>query len=173
MSAPVMLNKPHGHDAILRAAGISRISPQGVVTSPADWESNNIVRAPLPLPIPIEGGKGQTVAGIPIHRNLSPSLAAVMAQIHRNHPESYAKLQFSGSFNPRPKRGQPNAFSLHSIGYAVDLNSQLYGFDPSRTWHVGDVVGWYRDVVNVFRAYGWKWGGDFGDVMHMQGADGY
>lgn len=29
------------------------------------------------------------------------------------------------------------------------------------------------ELVNLFRAHGWKWGGDFGDPVHFQYATGY
>lgn len=162
---------PHGPTAIKKFYSVKSITPEGIVTSPPNWESDNIVSVTLPAPMPTYDNAKTT--RIRIHKNLSVSLGAIMAQIQRNHPDSYKLLFFSGSFNPRAKRGQDGAFSLHSVGAAVDFNDSLFPFRSGHTYYESDMPLWFRAVINVFNAYGWEWGGIFGDSMHFQYATGY
>lgn len=68
---------------------------------------------------------------------------------------------FDGCYNVRPKRTN-KSFSLHSWGIAIDFNA----FENQ----LGKVPKMNSDVVNIFKAHGFDWGGDwsFPDGMHFQ-----
>lgn len=71
---------------------------------------------------------------------------------------------FDGCFNIRKIRGSEKRWSLHSFGLAVDFNAST-----NRMGTLGDM---HPEIVDIFRSYGWKWGGDFKrkDPMHFQRA---
>ena len=57
---------------------------------------------------------------------------------------------------------QSNLFSWHGYGLAVDV------IHRTKEWSVPDA--WFRDVADVFKAHGCKWGGDWThpDMPHFQ-----
>lgn len=68
---------------------------------------------------------------------------------------------YDGCFNIRQKRGG-SSLSLHSWGLAIDINasSNHYGAHPTMP----------REVVEIFHAEGFDWGGEWStpDGMHFQ-----
>ncbi len=71
---------------------------------------------------------------------------------------------FDGCFNIRKIRGSKTKYSLHAYGLAVDFNAAT-----NRMGTAGDM---HPDVVDIFTACGWRWGGYFKrrDPMHFQRA---
>jgi len=72
--------------------------------------------------------------------------------------------KFDGCFNIRKVRGSKKRWSLHSFGLAVDFNAS--------TNKMGTFGDMHPAVVDIFRCYGWVWGGEFKrkDPMHFQRA---
>ena len=70
--------------------------------------------------------------------------------------------KFDGCFNIRKIRGSKNRWSLHSFGLAIDFNAS--------TNKLGTFGDMHPDIFDIFRSYGWVWGGDFKrkDPMHFQ-----
>ena len=75
---------------------------------------------------------------------------------------------YGGCFNFRSKRSH-GKLSTHSWGISIDLN-------PETNW-TGGKGDMDQAVVNVFRSFGFKWGGDWSyrskDPMHFQFCTGY
>lgn len=71
---------------------------------------------------------------------------------------------FDGCFNIRKIRGSKKRWSLHSFGLSVDFNAS--------TNKLGTVGDMHPDIVDIFTAHGWVWGGNFkrSDPMHFQRA---
>lgn len=69
---------------------------------------------------------------------------------------------FGGCFNIRPIAGSNN-WSNHSWACAIDLSPKLNGFNMKATLS--------RVVIDVFKAHGARWGGDYRgrkDPMHFE-----
>lgn len=68
-----------------------------------------------------------------------------------------------GSIITNAKGGQ----SLHNYGLAVDfcliLDGKTMSYNEAKDFD-GDSIADWKEVVNVFKAYGWKWGGDFKSI---------
>ncbi|WP_316736294.1 M15 family metallopeptidase [Pedobacter aquatilis] len=68
-----------------------------------------------------------------------------------------------GSIVTNAKGGQ----SLHNYGLAVDfcliLDGKTMSYNEVKDFD-GDAVADWKEVVTVFKAYGWKWGGDFKSI---------
>jgi hypothetical protein len=75
---------------------------------------------------------------------------------------------FGGCYNFRSKRTS-GKLSTHSWGIAIDLNLE--------TNAQGTSGGMNPDVVEIFRRFAFKWGGDWSgkskDPMHFQFCTGY
>lgn len=75
-------------------------------------------------------------------------------------------------------------FSLHNYGLALDivllLDRDKDGKYTEVSWDTkgdfdSDMVSDWMEVVNIFKQYGWEWGGDwkFYDAPHFQKSFGY
>src|SRR5207253_6732431 len=55
-------------------------------------------------------------------------------------------------------------YSWHGYGLAVDVISK------SKLWKPDRGEGWFRDIAQIFKAHGCKWGGDWTkpDTPHFQ-----
>jgi LysM repeat protein len=117
-----------------------------------DWERQNIK---LMRDIPaLPGGR---IYG---HELLEPVFRAVFDEIMDKGFASSLHT-YDGCFVARHKMWDPRRdLSAHSWGIAIDLNAAT------------NMPGMRGDmdprVVEIFRAHGFKWGGDFGDPMHFQ-----
>lgn len=167
---PALIHPPNGLHDIKETYNCLEFDSNGVVLVPRNWGETNLAFAILPLALPTYDG--MKTAHICIHIKLVASLEAIMTQIHRNHPNSYNQLFFSGSYVPRMKRGIVEP-SVHATGAALDFNGDTFPLERGKVYVMSDMPLWFRDIVAVFHAYGWKWGGDFGDPMHFQAATGY
>lgn len=72
----------------------------------------------------------------------------------------------------------PAGLSVHNYGLAIDIVLIVNGKEAS--WNVkadfdGDGKADWMEVVNIFKQYGWEWGGDwkFYDAPHFQKTLGY
>lgn len=139
-------------------------APNGLAAIKARYgeAGQNIVTARLPL------GPGGAEINVRVNSRVLPKLRETLEDARQQ-----GLLQYIHSFDgmaiepPRLKRHLdgslvvPHQYSLHSWGVAFDINysSGEKNVNPA--------------LVNLFRAHGWKWGGDFGDPVHFQYATGY
>ncbi len=125
----------------------------GSIRIHGDWEARNIVRIELP--------------GMPAsrcNRVMVPQLyAAIEELIERGLYDHLDPSQFAGCFNARHiDRNPARPLSMHAWGLAIDFNA--------RDNALGAVPQMDPDVVNVFRRWGFTWGGDWRrpDGMHFE-----
>lgn len=117
-----------------------------------DWERQNIklMRHVPALP----GGK---IYG---HKLLEPVFRAVFGEIMDKGLAGSLRT-YDGCFVPRHKMWDPRGeLSAHSWGIAIDLNAAT-----NMPGMLGEMD---LRIVEIFRAHGFTWGGDFGDPMHFQ-----
>lgn len=96
------------------------------------------------------------------HKAMLPQLRAALTEIvdkglaDEIHPDEYA-----GCYYPRYIAGS-TSLSLHSFGIAVDLN-----VPGNQRGTVGEID---REVVAIFKSWGFGWGGDWSytDPMHFE-----
>jgi hypothetical protein len=123
-----------------------------VVPDPA-WVSAHIRTEQVPI-----------LGAVTCHRVMLPQLRAVLTEVvqrglaDRINPDEYA-----GCYYPRFIASDPaNGLSLHSWGIAVDLN-----VPGNQRGTVGEID---RQVVAIFKKWGFAWGGDWSytDPMHFE-----
>jgi hypothetical protein len=102
------------------------------------------------------------LGAVTCHRVVLPQLRAALTEVVSRglaaaiHPEEYA-----GCYYPRYIAGTTQ-LSLHSFGIALDLN-----VPGNRRGTVGEMD---RTVVEIFKRWGFAWGGDWAytDPMHFE-----
>jgi hypothetical protein len=131
------------------------------------WEAETLTRAPLPFPIPFSWEPTKSVSRLQCHVKLKDIFPAVFTTIRDNGLQPEIRT-FGGCFNFRGKR-TIDKLSTHCWGIAIDLNTQT-----NAQGGAGDMP---PEVVEIFRAAGFKWGGDWSgkskDPMHFQYCTGY
>jgi hypothetical protein len=128
-----------------------RVAGGGRVTPDAQWVARNIRTEPVPI-----------LGSVTCHRDLFPQLRAALLEVEQRglageiNPKEYA-----GCYYPRFIAGT-TTLSNHSFGLALDLNvpGNLRGT-------VGEMN---RVVVEIFKKWGFAWGGDWKwtDPMHFE-----
>jgi hypothetical protein len=121
-------------------------------------------------------GKPISSKGFRFHKKAAPALLEVLNDIWEQCDRSQAKIDkagvsdFNGSYNHRKIRGResdPNAWSNHAYGSAIDLNAKNNA--------LGNAHGTMPDfVVKAFEDRGFKWGGRYAgrkDFMHFEAVD--
>jgi hypothetical protein len=145
-----LVKERFGEFAVAAAEGDAlRIDPE--------WRDTWIVTADLPL-------VGQTRC----HRMVLPYLRSALEEIERSgFAAELDRADFQaagGCYNPRLNRGADPGYSLsrHSWGIAIDLNPSTNPYAGVPTLPTG--------VVDVFRRWGFAWGGGWAvpDGMHME-----
>lgn len=163
---------PDGFDAIVATFGDPRplLEPDGTMsdTNRAVWERQTLARGHLPFRIPIDPANPEagTAGAFAAHRRLTGVFEAVFQELDRLGLRG-AITSWGGIYNFRSIRGVQR-LSLHAFGAAVDLNAETNALGTP-----GDMD---PRVIEVFRHFGFFWGGDFHgrpDPMHFQYATGY
>lgn len=143
------------------------------------WEAVNITRIIPPYPMFL-AWNGRPLKTISIHRKCADSLMRCLlhiADIPEANRRHYGLDQFGGAYNFRPMRGV-SQLSTHAYGCAIDLapvQNPLY-----KAWQERSNM-MPPEVVKIFQAEGWAWGGDWDgdhdlkdqrrhDGMHFQAA---
>jgi LysM repeat protein len=164
---PAELAPPHGLKAIIATFGDIREFIRKDGTLDLRWEKDYLDCARLPFPIPLSWDLSRSVNRIQCHRKLTGILAQVFSAIDAAGCRDKI-TSFGGCFNFRAKR-RGSKLSTHSWGIAIDLNDLTN--PPGRA---GDLA---LEVVDAFRRFGFKWGGDWSgrdqDPMHFQFCTGY
>jgi hypothetical protein len=134
-----------------------------VITSP-DWESQNLV----PLDHHVLGAVMRNPT--PVHRIALRHFMAVFDSIEQAGL-AHLILTCDGTFVPRYKNWNPvtGELSSHSWGIAIDINARWnsVGCEPALPGETGCL----RQLVPMFAANGFAWGGHFSrgmDGMHFE-----
>jgi D-alanyl-D-alanine carboxypeptidase-like protein len=141
--------------SVARAVGTFsyRPNPDGTVTVDPRWASAAIVTEDVPI-----------LGRVTCHRAILPQLRAALAEVVRSGlADRIDPAGYGGCFHPRYVANDPaQGLSLHSWGIAVDLNVP----DNQR----GTAGEMDREVVAIFKSWGFAWGGDWGytDPMHFE-----
>ncbi len=128
-----------------RVIGGGRIAPE------SSWVAANIRTEVVPI-----------LGSVTCHKDLFPQLRAALLEVEQRglsgsiHPSEYA-----GCYYPR-FIANTTTLSNHSFGLALDLNVPGNGR--------GTVGEMDRDVVAIFKTWGFAWGGDwrYTDPMHFE-----
>lgn len=128
-----------------------RVLDGGRVAPDPAWVAENIRTQQVPI-----------LGSVTCHKVMLPQLEAALREISergladRVHPDEYA-----GCYYPRFIAGS-TSLSLHSFGIAVDLNV------PGNERGTPGVID--RTVVEIFKRWGFAWGGDWSytDPMHFE-----
>lgn len=127
--------------------------PSGRVTPDPAWVQANIRTEDVPL-----------LGSVTCHRVMLPQLRAALSEVVSRglageiHPDEYAGCYYPRFIGYDPAKG----LSLHSWGIAVDLN-----VPGNQRGTVGEMN---REVVAIFKKWGFAWGGDWSytDPMHFE-----
>ena len=135
------------------------------------WEKNNLILVPVPYKMVLAWDDSEPVKSILIHVKCAGSLAIILHAILGEYG-SQADLHaagldlFGGSFSYRRIEGS-HRLSTHAWGAAIDIDPE-HNAMGSHKWRM------LQDVVNIFDAQGWTWGGRWKnrpDPMHFQAAN--
>lgn len=165
--SPNHVAPPNGLDQILDTFGNIYEGLREDGTLDAKWEGQHLSRGSLPFPILLSGNPPTLVTKIYCHKKLVEVFSGTFVAIKEEGLADRIK-SYGGCFNFRLKR-KGGKFSTHCWGIAVDLNVE--------TNQMGSAGDMDSSVVNVFRRFGFKWGGDWSgkskDPMHFQFCTGY
>jgi hypothetical protein len=141
------------------------------VVTGKSWVSENIVVETIPqligIPLYTENGEPHKSGKVSFHRLAMPQLKRAFEEIERAGLLGKI-LSYSGTFEPRYVRGSDKNLSNHAYGTAIDLNADFNGLGktPAKFGERGSV----RELVPIFEAFGFYWGGYFSrpDGMHFE-----
>jgi hypothetical protein len=125
--------------------GGGRIAPE------QSWVDANIRTQPVPI-----------LGSVTCHRVVFPQLVAALREIEsRGLADEIKPGEYAGCYYPR-YIADTQQLSLHSFGIALDLN-----VPGNQRGTVGEMN---RDVVDIFKSWGFAWGGDWSytDPMHFE-----
>ena len=138
----------------------------------ATWEANNLITFIAPYPLTLSWDTSKVAKRITCHRKVASSLKRILENI-LSHYGSLAEVKkarmhlYGGCYEFR-NIGGSHELSVHSYGAAINLdpknNARGVPYKPG----AGMMP---QAVVAIFKAEGWKWGGNFStipDCMHFQ-----
>jgi hypothetical protein len=130
-----------------------RYHEDGTVEPDPAWVATHLRTEAVPI-----------LGSVTCHRVMLPQLRAALQEIVDSGLEDRIDPgDFGGCYAPRFIAGDPSkGLSLHTWGIAVDLNVQ-----GNLRGTVGEID---RRVVDIFKRWGFAWGGDwsFTDPMHFE-----
>jgi len=133
------------------------------------WEAANLVAIAAPYPMFYDGKPVRTIR---VHRLVADSLSRILMRIGKEisikDRQRYGLDQFGGVHNFRRKRAGVS-LSTHAFACAIDLAPAL---NPFKVAYGSRPNMMPMQVVKIFEAEGWVWGGLWsnGDAMHFQAA---
>jgi hypothetical protein len=162
-----MVDAPKGLEQIAATFGDVRKYILHDGTLDPRWQSESLASVTLPFPLILSFDESKTITHFSCHKLLGGVFVDVFAKIVSAGLQN--KLtSFGGCFAFRPER-TGTKLSTHCWGIAVDLNPQ-----SNQQGSAGDMDA---GVIEVFRAAGFEWGGDWTgttrDGMHFQFCSGY
>lgn len=130
-----------------------RYSPDGTITPDAAWVHANIRTESVPI-----------LGRVTCHRLMFPQLRGALNEVvSRGLAGAIHRSQYGGCYVPRFIERNPNRpISLHTWGIAIDLN--VPGNERGTRGRMN------RQVVAIFKKWGFAWGGDwrYTDPMHFE-----
>lgn len=161
-----MRTSPLGYNEIVKLCGdpVPLIREDGTV-SPF-WEARMVsVQMPAPLPL---GWSPQLARSVRVHTAIAPEVDETFRLLSEAGVWSRFRT-YDGGYAWRQQRGNHKKLSTHSFGLALDFDA-----DTNKQGQEGDMPA---EIVRIFEACGWTWGGRFAgsrvDPMHFQFARGY
>jgi hypothetical protein len=128
-----------------------RYFPDGTIQPDARWVDENIVTATVPI-----------LGRVTCHRLMIPQLRGALADVQAAGLASSLHT-YDGCYVPRfIERNPSHAISLHTWGIAIDLDAS--------TNYRGIRGTMDPKVVEIFKRWGFRWGGDWSytDPMHFE-----
>ncbi len=128
-----------------------RTAADGTVEPDADWVRENIRTAELPV-----------VGRVTCHRVMLERLRGALAEVEASRLAG-TLTTYDGCYVPRFIASDPaRPLSLHTWGVAVDLDAATNQRGVAGTMH--------PQVVEIFKRWGFRWGGDWRhtDPMHFE-----
>jgi hypothetical protein len=128
-----------------------RYFPDGTIQPDSRWVGENIVTASVPI-----------LGRVTCHRLMVPQLRGALADIQAAGLAS-SLHSYDGCYVPRFIESNPeHAISLHTWGIAIDLDAS--------TNYRGIKGTMDPKVVDIFKRWGYRWGGDweYTDPMHFE-----
>lgn len=159
------LRPPHGFEQMIEVFGDIRGYIRSDGTLNASWERDMLVPVAIPFKLPLSWAPDTSVSKVRCHK----LIAGVVGELfYEALPFSKLFKSYGGCFAYRPMR-RGGKLSTHAWGIAFDLNV--------RTNQPGTKGDMPIEIVDLFRRYGFKWGGDWSgknrDPMHFQFVTGY
>jgi hypothetical protein len=166
-AVPPALLPPDGLDQIMAVFGNIYDYLRDDGSLDPRWEADQLGRAQLPFGLPLSWDQSKLARTIYGHKRLTPVFTDVFAAIQREGLQGQLRT-YGGCYNFRGKRTS-GKLSTHSWGIAIDLNPETNAQGGAGNMHEG--------IVDIFRRFGFKWGGDWSgktkDPMHFQFCTGY
>ena len=136
------------------------------------WERAQLVTIPVPYPLTLAWDLSVQVRRITCHRLVADSVTRVLAAIlaHYGSLDAVRSARmhlYGGCYNFRRISGS-GRLSTHAWGAGIDIDPDR---NPLGTPHSPELGMMPLEVVAIFQAEGWKWGGTFQtrpDCMHFQ-----
>ncbi|MBK5306178.1 MAG: M15 family metallopeptidase [Frankiaceae bacterium] len=128
-----------------------RYFPDGTIQPDSRWVGENIVTATVPI-----------LGRVTCHRLLVPQLRGALADVQAAGLAS-SLHSYDGCYVPRFIESNPeHAISLHTWGIAIDLDAS--------TNYRGIEGTMDPKIVDIFKRWGFRWGGDweYTDPMHFE-----
>ena len=138
----------------------------------AAWQSNNLTTFIAPYPLTLSWDLSKTATRVTCHKKVAGSLKSVLQAIldHYGSVEAVksARMHLYGGCYEFRNIGGSHTLSVHSFGAAIDLDPEN---NPRGKRYQTGIGMMPQAVIDIFKAEGWKWGGDFStkpDCMHFQ-----
>jgi hypothetical protein len=128
-----------------------RYFPDGTIQPDDKWVRANIQTATLPI-----------MGRVTCHRLMIPQLRGALQEV-ADAGLAHTLSTYDGCYVPRfIERNPENSISLHTWGIAIDM-------DASKNYR-GIAGTMHPEVVNIFKRWGFRWGGDwkYTDPMHFE-----
>lgn len=128
-----------------------RYYPDGTIQPDARWVRENIRTATLPI-----------MGRVTCHKLMIPQLRGALQDVVDAGLASTLST-YDGCYVPRfIERNPENSISLHTWGIAIDMDASKNYRGIQGTMH--------PEVVNIFKRWGFRWGGDwtYTDPMHFE-----
>ena len=166
-SAAAILTPPNGLQQILATFGDIYEYVQTDGSLDPRWQADFLARATLPFALKLSWDPATIVTQMTCHKRLVDVFTEVFERIATGGLQEKTQT-FGGCFSFRPQRNA-SKMSAHAWGIAIDLNTAT-----NAQGSVGDMDA---GIVEIFRAAGFTWGGDWAgarrDPMHFQFCTGY
>lgn len=123
------------------------------------WEMR-MCKVELPVPLPLGWKLSIMVHSVRVNQAIADEVGSVFGALTKSNLWNHIKT-FDGGYCWRPQRGS-NKLSMHALGAALDFNAATNQLGEKGDMHPG--------IVDVFKNFGWTWGGTWRrpDSMHFQ-----